>query len=36
MWKAVWAEARELMWLASMVGGLSVVGVGLAVVVAAA
>jgi hypothetical protein len=36
MWKAVWAEARELMWLASVVGGLSVVGVGLAVVVAAA
>lgn len=36
MWKAVWAEARELVWLAYLVGSLSVVGVGLAVVVAAA
>ena len=36
MWKAVFDEARELVWLASVAGGLSLVGVGLAVVVAAA
>ena len=36
MWKSVVNEARELLWLASIVGGLSVAGVGLAVVLAAA
>jgi hypothetical protein len=30
-----WTEAREVMWLASVVGGLSALGVGLAVVLAA-
>jgi hypothetical protein len=35
MWKSVFDEARELAWLASIVGGLSVAGVGLAVVLAA-
>jgi hypothetical protein len=36
MWKPVLAEARELAWLASMIGGLSVAGVGVAVLLAAA
>jgi len=31
MWKSVLTEARELAWLASIVGGLSVVSVGLAI-----
>jgi hypothetical protein len=35
MWKSVLAEAREVLWLASMIGGLSAAGVGLAVVLAA-
>lgn len=33
-WKAVFDELREIAWLASMVGALSVAGVGLAVVLA--
>ena len=36
MWKSMLDEAREVVWLASIVGGLSAVGVGLAVVVAVA
>jgi hypothetical protein len=36
MWKSMLNEAREVVWLASVVGGLSAVGVGIAVVVAAA
>jgi hypothetical protein len=36
MWKSVLDEAREVMWLASVIGGLSAMGVGLAVVLAAA
>jgi len=35
MWKSVLDEAREVVWLASVIGGLSVVGVGLAVALAA-
>ena len=30
MWKSVLDEAREVVWLASLVGGLSAVGVGIA------
>jgi hypothetical protein len=38
MWKSVLDEVREVVWLASLVGGLSApaLGVGIAVVVAAA
>jgi hypothetical protein len=36
MWNTVWEELREALWLASVIGGLSVVGVGLAVAFAAA
>ena len=36
MLKSVLDEAREVMWLASVIGGLSAMGVGLAVVLAAA
>ena len=36
MWNTIQQEMREVVWLASVVGGLSVVGVGLAVVVAMA
>jgi hypothetical protein len=35
MWKSVLDEAREVVWLASLVGGLSVAGVGLAIALAA-
>jgi hypothetical protein len=35
MWKSVIDEAREVVWLASIVGGLSAAGVGLAIVLAA-
>lgn len=35
MWNAVKGEMREVLWLASVVGGLSVLSVGLAVVLAA-
>jgi hypothetical protein len=34
MWKSLIEEVRELLWLASLVGGLSAVGVGLAVALA--
>jgi hypothetical protein len=34
MWKSVLAEAREVVWLATRIGGLSIVGVGLAVAIA--
>ena len=34
MWKIVLAEAREIAWLVTVIGGLSIVGVGLAVAVA--
>jgi hypothetical protein len=36
MWNTVWDELREMIWLASLIGGLSAVGVGLAVALAAA
>lgn len=36
MWKAVCEELREIAWLASVIGGLSAAGVGLAVALAAA
>jgi hypothetical protein len=35
MWNTVWDELRETVWLASMIGALSAVGVGLAVALAA-
>jgi hypothetical protein len=31
MWKAVWREVSELLWLASMVGGLSLLSMAIAV-----
>ena len=34
MWKFVLAEAREIVWLVTVIGGLSIVGVGLAVAIA--
>jgi hypothetical protein len=34
MWKAFLAEAREIVWLVTVIGALSVVSVGLAVAVA--
>ncbi|HEU0157912.1 MAG TPA: hypothetical protein VFR00_01300 [Hyphomicrobiaceae bacterium] len=34
LWKGLGDELREMLWLASLVGALSVVGVGLAVLVA--
>jgi hypothetical protein len=34
MWKFVLDEAREVVWLASIVGGLSAVGVGIAIALA--
>ena len=36
MWNTIWDELREVAWLASVIGGLSVLGVGLAVALAAA
>jgi hypothetical protein len=36
MWKSLFDELREMIWLASMIGGLSALGVGLAVALAAA
>jgi hypothetical protein len=36
VWNAVLEELREVVWLASVVGGLSVAGVGLAIALAAA
>ena len=35
MWNTVWDELREIAWMASVIGGLSVAGISLAVVVAA-
>jgi hypothetical protein len=35
IWNAVREELREVVWLASVIGGLSVAGVGLAVALAA-
>jgi hypothetical protein len=35
MWKTIVDEVREVVWLASVVGGLSVVGVGIAIAIAA-
>ena len=35
MWKSVLDEAREVVWLASVIGGLSAVGVGIAIALAA-
>ena len=32
MWNSAWNELREVVYLAAMVGGISIVGVGLAVV----
>lgn len=34
MWNTLWNELREMVWLASMIGGLSMLGVVLAVVLA--
>ena len=36
MRQAMWIELREMAWLISVIAGLSVVGVGLAVAIAAA
>ncbi len=36
LWKGLSEELREMIWLASLVGALSVLGVGLAVMVALA
>jgi len=36
LWKGLGEELREMLWLASLVGALSVLGVGLAVMVALA
>jgi hypothetical protein len=36
VWKTVFEELREVVWLASVIGGLSVAGVGLAIALAAA
>jgi hypothetical protein len=36
MRNTLWDELREVVWLASMVGALSIAGVGLAVVLATA
>jgi hypothetical protein len=33
MWNSAWHELREIAWLASMVSGLSVLGVALAVAI---
>ena len=36
MWNSLFDELREMIWLASIIGGLSALGVGLAVAFAAA
>jgi hypothetical protein len=36
MWKSLFDEAREIAWLATVIGALSAAGVGLAVMVAGA
>jgi hypothetical protein len=33
MWKSVLDETREIVWLASLVGGLSVIGIGIAIAI---
>jgi hypothetical protein len=35
MWKSILNEAREVVWLATLVGGLSAIGVGIAVALVA-
>jgi hypothetical protein len=35
MWKSIFNEAREVLWVASVVGGLSAIGVGIAVALVA-
>jgi hypothetical protein len=35
MWNTLWEELREAAWLASVIGGLSVLGVGLGIILAA-
>lgn len=35
MWQTMWVELREMAWLISVIGRLSVLGVGLAVALAA-
>jgi hypothetical protein len=35
-WNGLWVEMREIAWLASIVSGLSIIGVGLAVAMALA
>jgi hypothetical protein len=35
MWRSILAEVREVAWLASIVGGLSVVSVGIALALVA-
>jgi hypothetical protein len=35
MWNSIFDEAREVAWLISLVGGLSAVGVGIAVAIVA-
>jgi hypothetical protein len=36
MWNTLWEEVREMVWLASLIAGLSALAVGLAVALAAA
>ena len=36
MWNTIWDDVREMLWLASIIGGLSIAGVGIAVVLVAA
>jgi hypothetical protein len=36
MWNTLWDEVREMVWLASLIAGLSALGVGLALALAAA
>jgi hypothetical protein len=33
MWKSVLDETREIVWLASLVGGLSVIGIGIVIAI---
>lgn len=35
MWKAVWSEVAEVVWLTSMVAGISLVGVMVAIALVA-
>jgi hypothetical protein len=36
MWNTFWEELREMVWLASVIGSLSLLGVGLGLALAAA